>query len=101
MERNFKRIQKILFLVFLLFLFVQPALHEYGDLIDTELLSSHPAFEQPHPEDMASAHLNKFHGLGSNFSAVVLPLALIFFRQVSPISFPIFSPHQQTSVLRC
>jgi hypothetical protein len=100
-KRKYKRIQDFLFLAFILFLMVLPAFHECHDLMDLEIFSPPPHFEQFHPEQMASNRRDNWEGLESDASHLMLLLPQYFFKQFFHHFPPIFSLGQQVSVLRC
>ena len=82
-----------------LLLLVIPAFHQCHDLMDYEVLSSHPSFETAHPEEMAG-QTYKFAGLASNISALTPFAAPTSIEEVllSPFPFPV--PSKQPLVLR-
>ena len=100
-KRSSKGILNFLCMVFCLFLFVQPALQDCDDIIDTELLTSGPAYEKPHQHDMAPSGQGNYQGLKPSISALMLLLPPNLFKHVSPGPSPIFSASQQASGLRC
>ena len=101
MKISQKRIQNILFLVFSLFLFVQPAFQDCDDLIDIEFLFSKPAFEKPHPEDIASGQQSNRQGFESKSSSPVLFMATNPFKLISHKLFPTKPLAELTSAFRC
>jgi hypothetical protein len=100
MNGKHKAYRDFLFMVISLFLLVTPAFHECHDLMDFELLSS-PSFENRHLEDMALGQSDKWQGIASSVSSVMLLLSIIFFTQAFQNTSPVSSLHQQTPVLRC
>jgi hypothetical protein len=100
MKKCYKGFQNFLSVAFCLFLFMQPAFDEYDALIDTQLLSGVPAFEKPHPHDIALGGGDKYQALESNILAMGLP-ATNFFQELFLDSSPIFSPNEYAPLLRC
>ena len=101
MKRISKGIQNFLFLALCILLFAQPALQDYDNIIDIELLTPGPAYEQPHQHDMAPSGQGNYQGLKPSISALMLLLPPNLFKHVFPGSSLIFSASQQASVLRC
>ena len=89
MKRKHKGIQNFLFMAIFLLLFVMPAFQDCDDLMDMEALSSQPAYENRHPEGMASGHLDNCQGLNAKTSGMMLPLTMNPLRLFSPIFFAI------------
>jgi hypothetical protein len=99
-NRAYKLIQNIFLILITVFLLVVPAFHICEDLIDCELFSSIPEFEQEHPHEMSADRHDIHHAIGPYVSAFTL-LGTDFFQQSPHPLFPIISRSKQTPVLRC
>ncbi len=90
-------------LFFLLYLVVCPAMHEYEDLIETEILSSTPIFEHLHHYNLPANLESKFQHFDLlHDSSSVMPLLTNNPLQQDPhSSFPSLPSSQQSAILRC
>ncbi len=103
MNKRNTAIQKSLLLLFLIHLMVCPAIHEYQDLIETEILSTTPIFENLHPSDLVANRESKFQHFDLlNAGFFVMPLLVNNPLQQAPYSsFSSLSSSQQAASLRC
>jgi hypothetical protein len=95
-----KGFQKFFFLLFCIFLFMQPALQDYDNLVDIELLSSDPAFGKFRLEEMASSHVTHPQIPHTNISSLILSLTTLF-KDLLPNFSPISSVDPLRLILRC
>ncbi len=102
MKRSKKRIQRFLpFVISSLFLLLQPALHEYQDMAETELIFPVPVLENADPECLISeGRQGRCQGL---MNVPILRSFLITnpYHQLPNQTFPLFIPNQETTTLRC
>jgi hypothetical protein len=102
MKRKSNRIY--FFIAIFLLLFVQMAIHDRQDLIEIEHFLSAPAFELPHPEDLAAGNGTDFQKLKfliANASAFLIFQMEDFSIQLPHPLFSIIPPDQQPLILRC
>jgi hypothetical protein len=92
-----------LLLLFILHLMICPAVHEFQDFKETEILSSTPILENPHHHNLMANRESKFQHFDLlNASFFVIPLLAINpFQQPYQYSLSPLSSGQQASVLRC
>jgi hypothetical protein len=96
-----KKLIKTFFLILVaVFMLVVPAFHICEDLIECDILSPIPDFEQEHPHEMSADRHDIHQAIGSYVWAITL-LGTEFSQQSPHPLFPTISPSQQTPTLRC
>ena len=103
MIRRNAGIKKSLLLFFLLHLMVCPAIHEYQDFKETEILSSTLILENPHHRDLMANRESKFQHFDILIASffVIPPLVNNPFQQPYHHSLSPLSSSQQAPTLRC
>jgi len=101
LKRINQGIQKFLISVLCLMVLVFPTLHQFGDLIDRELLSLHPHFEQAHRHQLALNRPDTQQGLDTNISAQMFFLSPSLFKRTFHNSSPALSIKPEAPILRC
>ncbi len=101
LKRRNQGIQKFLISALCLMVLVFPSLHQSEDLIDWEILSPFPHFEQAHRHQLALNRPDTQQGLDTNISALMLLLSPSLFKRALHNSSPVFFIQPQGSILRC
>ena len=101
LKRINQGIQKFLISTPCLMLLILPALHEFQDLVDCDILSPPPHFEQAHPPEMALNRPETQQGLDTNISALRLLLSPSLFKRALHDSSPALSIRPKAYHLRC
>jgi len=101
MKKSQRGIQDFLFMILILFFVVVPAFHQCHELMDIEISSPPPHFEQAHPEQMASNRQGSWQGLELDAYALLLLLRVNSSEQASNDPPSIFPNDLGCPVLRC
>ncbi len=101
LKRRNQGIRKFFISALCLMVLVLPALHEFQDLIDWEILSSAPHFEQAHRHQLALNGPDTQQGLDTNISALRLLLSPSLFKRALQNSSPTLSIKPEALILRC
>ncbi len=99
--KNFKGIQNCLVMGLCIFVFAQPVLQDYDDVIDIHIFFYNPSLEKPHSEDCVLRGEGNHETLVSDISGLVLFLDANTFSRVFHHMLPTSKTNQYASMLRC